>query len=235
MLSTAIVRTSCSEKPASSRRSAISASPSSTGGFATWPRSVESTLCSGPVARIASNVASHETLPRVDRREAPLEHRAARRQLALLVDGNSLRRIVGMRDHHVGDAGGERRVDGVVDLGAAEVARREDELVPRDHVEHPRETVLRHRHRRAPDTGRRRTPSWIARHTGCFAGFGPSSLASFSESTVGSQTIRAPSRAAISTACAFSPPTPALSVIAPSASTPGTAARTTAARSAVGA
>ena len=77
--------------------------------------------------------------------------------------------------------------------------------------------------------------SWILRQAGGFAGFGPSSLASFSESTVGSQTMRAPSRAAISTACAFSPPTPALSVIAPSASTPGTAARTTAARSAVGA
>ena len=77
--------------------------------------------------------------------------------------------------------------------------------------------------------------SWIARQTGCFAGFGPSSFASFSASTVGSQTIRAPPRAAISTACAFNPPTPLLSAIAPSARTPGTAARTTAARSAVGA
>ena len=60
--------------------------------------------------------------------------------------------------------------------------------------------------------------SWILRQTGCLAGFGPSSLASFSASTVGSQTMRAPPRAAISTAWAFSPPTPALSAIAPSAS-----------------
>ncbi len=49
---------SCGPPPrrsrASSRRSAISASPSSTGGLKTWPRSVESTECSGPVARIAS-------------------------------------------------------------------------------------------------------------------------------------------------------------------------------------
>ena len=39
--------------------------------------------------------------------------------------------------------------------------------------------------------------------------------ASFTESTVGSQTVRAPSRAAISTASGFIPPTARLSVIAP--------------------
>ena len=62
ILTTAMVRTSSSEKPASSSRSAISARPSSTGGFAGWPRSVDSTLCSGPVARIASKVISHDNL-----------------------------------------------------------------------------------------------------------------------------------------------------------------------------
>ena len=51
-LPTVIVRISSSEKPPSSSRSANSARPSSTGGFAGWPRSVESRLCSGPVARI---------------------------------------------------------------------------------------------------------------------------------------------------------------------------------------
>ncbi len=56
---------------------------------------------------------------------------------------------------------------------------------------------------------------------------------SFSELTVGSQTMRAPCRAATSTAVALSPPTAWLSVIVPSAVTPGTAALTTAARSAV--
>jgi hypothetical protein len=111
---------------------------------------------------------------------------------------------------------------------------REHEVVARDDLEHRRERVVRQRHRAARDAGRLELVL-DRRHTGCLAGFGPSSLASFSESTVGSQTIRAPPRAAISTACAFRPPTPALSVIAPSASTPGTAARTTAARSAVGA
>jgi hypothetical protein len=53
-------------------------------------------------------------------------------------------------------------------------------------------------------------------------------------STVGSHTIRAPSRAAISTASGLSPPTARFSATAPIASTSGTAARTTAARSAVG-
>src|SRR3954451_14689124 len=56
---------------------------------------------------------------------------------------------------------------------------------------------------------------------------------SFSELTVGSHTMRAPWRAATSTAVALSPPTEWLSVIVPSARTPGTAAVTTAARSAV--
>jgi hypothetical protein len=52
-------------------------------------------------------------------------------------------------------------------------------------------------------------------------------------STVGSQTIRAPSRAAISTASGLRPPTAALSVIAPTARTSGTTRLTTRARSAV--
>ena len=67
-------------------------------------------------------------------------------------------------------------------------------------------------------------PSGSAARTSC---------CSFSELTVGSHTIRAPSRAAISTATGFSPPTARLSVIAPIVSTSGTAALTTRARSAV--
>jgi hypothetical protein len=54
-----------------------------------------------------------------------------------------------------------------------------------------------------------------------------------SESTVGSHTVRAPSRAAISTASVFIPPTARLSVTAPKTSTSGTTPRTTDARSAV--
>jgi hypothetical protein len=53
-------------------------------------------------------------------------------------------------------------------------------------------------------------------------------------STVGSQTTLAPDLAAISTAAGLMPPTAAFSVMAPRTSAPGTAARTTWARSAVG-
>src|SRR4029077_7327238 len=41
---TAIVRTSASPKPASRKRSAMIARPSSTGGLKTWPRSVDHTV-----------------------------------------------------------------------------------------------------------------------------------------------------------------------------------------------
>jgi len=53
------------------------------------------------------------------------------------------------------------------------------------------------------------------------------------ESTVGIQTMRAPSRAAISTASAFIPPTAWLSVTVPIARTPGATPETIWARSAV--
>ena len=150
-LTTAIVRTSSSEKPASSRRSAIRASPSSTGGFATWPRSVERTLCSGPVARIASNVASHETFPVWIGAKQRSSIGSALGELALLVDRDSLCRIVRVGHDHAGDAGGESRVDDAVDLGPAEVPRREHEVVACDDVEHLREAARRQLHRPVRD------------------------------------------------------------------------------------
>ena len=79
-----------------------------------------------------------------------------------------------------------------------------------------------------------RRSSWSLTHTGTLApGAASRSCDSLTESTVGSQTVRAPSRAAISTASGLIPPTARLSAIAPSTFTPGTAARTTLARSAV--
>ena len=80
-----------------------------------------------------------------------------------------------------------------------------------------------------------RSSSWSLTHTGTLhARPGASrSWDSLTLSTVGSHTVRAPSRAATSTASAFIPPTARLSTIAPSAWIPGTAARTTLARSAV--
>ena len=72
-------------------------------------------------------------------------------------------------------------------------------------------------------------------HTG---GLAPGAISwppviSLSESTVGSHTVLAPSRAAISTASGFMPPTARFSVTAPKTSTPGTTPLTTRARSAV--
>ena len=99
-----------------------------------------------------------EMLPRalagVRRREAALEHRAARRQRDLIVDRQVLRRELRVRDDDVADAARERRVDDREDLVAAEVAGREHELMARDdadHVEQRRQRragVVEHRHRR---------------------------------------------------------------------------------------
>ena len=89
----------------------------------------------------------------MDRREATLQHRASLGELALLVDRNALRRIVRMRHDHVLDAGSERRVDGAVDLRAAEVSRREHDVVARDDVEHLREAAVHQLHGLASHAG----------------------------------------------------------------------------------
>src|SRR5262249_49463522 len=60
---TAIVRTSSAVKPASRWTSAIRASPSSTGGLASWPRSVAQTVRSTPTARVASNTRDQVVFP----------------------------------------------------------------------------------------------------------------------------------------------------------------------------
>ena len=91
----------------------------------------------------------------MDRREAALEHGAARSQLALLVDGHALRRVVRVRHDDLRDARGERGLDRRVDLGAAEVARREHEVVAGDDREHAREAVRRDAHGLAADAGGR--------------------------------------------------------------------------------
>jgi len=76
---------------------------------------------------------------------------------------------------------------------------------------------------------------WRLAHRGTLSpGFGSVRPAvSAGESTVGIQTMRAPSRAAISTASAFIPPTAWFKVIVPIACTPGTTRDTIWARSAV--
>src|SRR5690606_516676 len=61
--STVIVRTSSGENPASRNASAMSASPSCTGGLLGWPRSLEITELFTPAARTFANMRSHVTLP----------------------------------------------------------------------------------------------------------------------------------------------------------------------------
>ena len=75
-----------SPKPAASNRSTISAMPSSTGGLNTWPRSVDSTVFSAPVARMLVDPALPRHLPGVRGREAALEQRAALGQRELVLD-----------------------------------------------------------------------------------------------------------------------------------------------------
>src|SRR5262245_42350821 len=59
---TAIVRTSSSENPASSRRCANIANPSATGGLIVWPRSVEITLRDTPDFRMFAKASSQGAL-----------------------------------------------------------------------------------------------------------------------------------------------------------------------------
>ncbi len=82
---------------------------------------------------------------------------------------------------------------------------------------------------------RPRSSCWSPAQIGTLSpGFGSVRPAvSAGESKVGIQTIRAPSRAAISTASGFMPPTARLSVSVPITRTPGTTPETTCARSAV--
>jgi len=115
------------------------------------------------------------------------------------------------------------------------------EIVTGDPLQHRRRlrqhgpAVIDHRHGRDLDPLLAQLELELDPHRNPGAGRDPVSRSwdSLTESTVGSHTVRAPSRAATSTARAFIPPTARLSTIAPSAWMPGTAARTTLARSAV--
>ena len=145
-----------------------------------------------------------------------------------------------MRHDDVADASLGRRLDEGEDLVATEVTGAEDEVVAGDDVEH----LVRLGEQRPPGVDDRHGVTGEARlakgelerdpdrHLLVGAAFSTSSC-SFTDETVGNHTTRAPSRAATSTARALSPPTERLSVIVPSTVTPGTAAATTCARSAV--
>src|SRR3954451_8232081 len=179
-------------------------------------------------------------LARVRRRERALHQRALGGELALLGRAHALRRELGVGHHDRLHAGSNGGIDDDGDLGPRQVSRREHDVMPGDHVSIVRQFGTAPPPALTPGTGPGCTPasrrsSSKRTQTGTLPSGSASSTSpnSFSELTVGSHTIRAPWRAATSTAVAFRPPTEWLRVIVPSARTPGTAARTTAARSAV--
>ena len=239
MFFTAIVCTSSSLKPASSSLSTIRASPSSTAGLNDWPRSVESTECSGPVARMFSSHVSHDTLPvcgvvKQRSSSAPFSASARWSSGPIDCDGNSGWVITIVRTPASTAASTTVKISSrlrwpVASTRSCRAIRSSTVRVSGSTPPFPSTT----------GTGSISIPcsrrsSWTFTHTGTLAPGGASrSCASFSESTVGNHTMRAPSRAAISTASGFMPPTARFREIAPSTSIPGTDARTTLARSAV--
>ena len=135
-----------------------------------------------------------------------------------------------MRDDDLVDARLERGVDDGERLVAAEVAGREDEPVPRD----ARSTCARlgkelavvpgHLHRLDPEPELAQLLLEARPLRNLVAGLRLGAAGRLAdESTVGSQTMRAPSRAAISTASGFIPPTAWFSDSVPITSTPGRA------------
>ena len=241
--STVIVRISSSANPCSSSRSANSASPSSTGGLRGWPKSVDNRLLMGSVARMPSATCSHVHLPvyGVVKQRSSSAPRCASATWSSMRE--RLRRELRMGDHDVPDPGGAGDVHHHEDLVARQVPGRQHELVLGDHLDNAqqlrqrRAVVVDDRDRRAAPCPASRSSFWIATHIGTAtpAPYSRSRApASLTASTVGSHTIRAPSRAAISTASGLSPPTARFSDSAPTARTPSGAVRLTVrARSAV--
>ena len=106
-----MIRISSSLKPASRKRSAMMASPSSTGGLNTCPRSLPQTVCAAPTARVAAKSSSHVHLPVYGVVSARWKQRAALRQRDLIVGAELVRRELGVGHDDRLDPGRDRRVD----------------------------------------------------------------------------------------------------------------------------
>ena len=215
--------------PAASKRSANSASPSSTGGLAGCPRSVDSRLRSGA--------------GRADRRRPRAPRRTCRcagvvKQRSSSAPRSASADLVGDREVLAGELGVG---DDDVAHARARAPRRRPRRSRRGRGGRSRARARGGRRPRSPSCSaatarRRRRPPPPARPRrrarAAPAGSAPTAApwrpavgrdrarASLTASTVGSQTIRAPSRAAISTASGFSPPTAPFSVIVPMQRTP---------------
>ena len=215
--------------PAPSRRSAQSASPSSTAGIARVAEVArEERALDADRAHPVEHVLPGR-LPAERRAERALEQAAAVGERDLVLDREVLARELRVRDDDPRDALLERARRPPRTCRRGRGARWRGQPVPCDRPQHVARlgqqppVVAGHVHR-LDRRGRAR-----AARAGCCAqsgtwspGFGSVRPAvSAGESTVGIQTMRAPSRAAISTASAFMPPTARFSVSVPSTSTPG--------------
>ena len=178
------------------------------------------------------SIALPGDLAGVRRREAALEQRAARGQRELVLDarGSATGNPVGDHDlaHALLDARRRRPRRSRRGTRWPVASTSPCRAIAREHVARLRAALRRPRRPPAPARSRRRA----ARRSRCSSTQTGSLRArrerrvssplSFTESTVGNQTVRAPSRAAISTATGFIPPTARFSAIGPRTSTPGT-------------
>ena len=233
---------SSSVNPDFCNASAIRASPSSTGGLDGWPRSVVTIVCSGPAARMLATIVAQSHLPvngvvKHRSRNAPCRARATWSARLMSCCGNSGWVIMTCRTPASNAASATARASRaercpVATTSWCRAASRSTSSVagsgrPAASSTGTGSTVM-------PWASRSRCS---ASHIGGVEPAGRSACLSrwLAASTVGIQTIRAPSRAAISTASGFIPPTAALRVSVPSTCTaPFSASFSTAARSAVG-
>ena len=227
LLDTIMVVISSSVNPAACSASAISGSPSSTGGLCGWPRSVVMMVCSAPVARMLPAIRAHSYLPvngvvKQRSRNAPCPARASWSSRLMSCCGNSGWVAITCRTPASNAASATARLSyadrwPVATTSWCRAASRSTSRVAGSGRPDPSRT----------STTGTVTP-WASRsrcrasHIGGVAPGGRSACLArwLAASRVGIHKIRAPSRAAISTATGLSPPTDALSVRAPSTRTP---------------
>ena len=240
---TVTVRTSSSLNPAASIRSAMSGRPSSTGGFLRWPRSVDSTLFSTPVARMPSSIRSHGAfsvwkVTKQRSRSAPLRASAIWSSIDRSWDGKSGCVITMSRTPRSTAASTTAKIssrDRCPVASSIPWSATTSSTCCSACSTSPSSSTTSTGGASIP---RARRSCCSCAQAGRFAPGGGSvrPAVSFAASSVGSHTVRAPSRPAISTASGFSPPTEAFRVMEPRHRTPsGATEPTTCARSAVGA
>ena len=179
-------------------------------------------------------------LPAQRRAQAALQEAPALCESALIIEREVLTRELRVRDDDLRDSLLTRTVDDGERVVASEVARGENQVIACDRPQHVSRLGQEpsvgigdvHRVHAQSEASKLVLESCPLGNLVPVLRLGLPAV-SAGESTVGIQTIRAPSRAAISTARAFMPPTAQLRVRVPTTSTSENNAETTCARSAV--